>query len=59
MKNTSDKTTKPFSIRLLLLAALLTLPFALYGALQGGHQWLSAIVYAVLLLCVVLLILIN
>ena len=59
MKNTSDKTTKPFSIRLLLLAALLTLPFALYYALHSNQQWLSAILYAVLLVCVVLLILIN
>jgi hypothetical protein len=59
MKNTSDKTTKPFPVRLLLLAMLLILPFALYYALQGGYQGLSAILYAVLLLCVGLLILIN
>jgi hypothetical protein len=59
MKKTSDKTTKPFPIRLLLLAVLLILPFALYYALQGGHQWLSATLYAVLLMCVVLLILTN
>ena len=59
MKQKSDRKTSPFPIRLLLLAVLLILPFALYSALQGGHQWLGAILYAVLLLCVVLLILIN
>ena len=59
MKQKSDKKTSPFPMRLLLLAVLLILPFGLYSALQGGHQWLSAIIYTVLLLCVVLLILIN
>lgn len=59
MEQKSDKNTKPFPIRLLLLAVLLILPFALYYALQGGYQWLGAMLYAVLLLCVVLLILIN
>lgn len=59
MKQKSDRKTSRFPIRLLLLAVLLILPFGLYSALQGGLQWLGAIVYAVLLLCVVLLILIN
>jgi len=59
MKQKSEQNTRPFPIRLLLLAVLLILPFALYYALQVGHQWLGALLYAVLLLCVVLLILIN
>ena len=59
MKHKSEKNTRPFPIRLLLLAVLLILPFGLYYALQSGTQWLSVILYAVLLLCVVLLILIN
>lgn len=59
MKQKHEKNTRPFSIRLLLLAVLLILPFGLYYTLQGGHQGLSAILYALLLLCVGALILIN
>ena len=59
MKQKHKKNTRPFPIRLLLLAVLLILPFGLYYTLRGGHQELSAILYALLLLCVGALILIN
>lgn len=59
MKQKTDTKNKPFPIRLLLLAVLLLVPFFLYLALQSGSQWLSAVLYGVLLLCVLLLILIN